>query len=220
MRAVRGDLYKAAHPGRSICSLSEVRLLAPLEKTNKVVGIAANYGEKDERDGPGIFLKQPGTYVGHLDPIVYPRIALSVIHEPELGIVIGRAARHVSTENALDHVLGYTSTNDVSARELAPSDIGRGSSMRWKHFDTFCPIGPAITTGLDGDALRIECRVNGKTDVDFSTGAMIWGIAELISWVSQVMALNPGDIISSGCAGSGEIRVDDTVEVEVEGLAP
>ena len=184
MRTVRGDLYRAARPGRTACSLSEVRLLAPLERTNKVVGIAANYGETDERDGPGIFLKQPGTNVGHLDPIVYPRIARSVIHEPELGIVIGTAARHVTTENALDHVLGYTCTNDVSARELASSDVGRGTSMRWKHFDTFCPIRPVISTGLDGGNLRVQCRVNGKTDVDFSTSAMIWGIAELISWVS------------------------------------
>ena len=90
--------------------------------------------------------------------------------------------------------------------------------MRWKHFDTFCPIGPVIATDLDGDNLRIQCRVNGKTEVDSSSSQMIFGVAELIGWVSEVMTLNPGDIISSGCPGTGEIKVGDTVEVEVEGV--
>ena len=144
-----------------------MRLLAPIDpRANKVPAIAANYGERDERDGPGIFMKQPGTVVGPGEPIVYPRIGRSIIHEAEVGIVIGKSARHVSVDDALDHVLGYTCVNDVSARELASSDLGRGTSMRWKHFDTFCPIGPWIVTGLDGDNLGIECRVNGETVVD------------------------------------------------------
>ena len=120
-----------------LCALSEVRLLAPIDpRANKVPAIAANYGERDERDGPGIFMKQPGTVVGPGEPIVYPRIGRSIIHEAEVGIVIGKSARHVSVDDALDHVLGYTCVNDVSARELASSDLGRGTSMRWKHFDS------------------------------------------------------------------------------------
>jgi 2-keto-4-pentenoate hydratase/2-oxohepta-3-ene-1,7-dioic acid hydratase in catechol pathway len=217
--AIRGNLYRDARPGRLLCALSEARLLAPIERAkNKVVGIAANYGEKDSRDGPGIFMKQSGTIIGPLEPIVYPRIARSVIHEAEVGIVIGATARKVSVSSALDYVLGYTCANDVSAREMSTSDTGRGTSMRWKHFDTFCPIGPYIATGLDGDNLRIQCRVNGVTVVDGSSSAMIWGVAELVSWVSEVMALNPGDVISSGCPAGGEIKVGDTVEVEVEGI--
>jgi 2-keto-4-pentenoate hydratase/2-oxohepta-3-ene-1,7-dioic acid hydratase in catechol pathway len=218
LRSLRGDVFRDPRPGRALCSLAEARLLAPIGATNKVVAIAVNYGERDERDGPGIFLKQPGTVIGHLEPIVFPRIARTVIHEAELGIVIGRQARHVSEDEALDYVLGYTCANDVSARVIKNSDLGRGTSMRWKHFDTFCPLGPVITTGLDGDNLRIQCRVSGKTDVDFTTGGMLWGVAPLISWVSDVMALNPGDIISSGCPGVGEINVGDTVEVEIEGI--
>ena len=218
VRSLRGNRFQDALPGRTLYSLSEARLLVPLEATNKVVAIAANYGERDERDGPGIFMKQPGTVVAHLEPIVYPRICRTVIHEAELGIVMGKAARKVAVENALEYVMGYTCVNDVSAREMHTSDAGRGTSMRWKHFDTFCPIGPIIATGLDGDDLRIQCRVNARTDVDFSTSGMLWGVASLISWVSEVMTLNPGDIISTGCPGVGEMVVGDTVEVEIEGI--
>jgi len=217
--SVQGSIFSGAKPGDRLCALSEVRLLAPIDpRANKVPAIAANYGERDERDGPGIFMKQPGTVVGPGDPIVYPRIGRSIIHEAEVGIVIGKSARHVSTEDALDHVLGYTCVNDVSARELASSDLGRGTSMRWKHFDSFCPIGPWIVTGLDGDNLGIECRVNGETVVEGSTSDMLWGVAKLISWVSEVMVLHPGDIIPSGCPDTDEIAVGDTVDVVVEGI--
>jgi len=218
IRQFRGDLYRGARPGAYLGPLAEARLLAPLERTNKVIGMAANYGEDDDRDGAGIFMKQPGTNIAHLEPIVYPRTCLSVIHEAEVAIVMGRAARHVSVENALDYVMGYTCANDISAREMTVSDIGRGGTMRWKHFDTFCPLGPVIATDLDGDNLRIQCRVNDRTDLDGSSSGMIFGIAELISWVSEVMVLYPGDIISTGCPGSGEIKVGDTVEVEIEGI--
>ena len=214
----RGNLFRNARAGDYLGPLAHARILPPLERTNKVVAIAANYGEKDDRDGPGIFMKQPGTNIGHRDPIVYPQICTKIIHEAELGIVIGKTARHVATEAAIDHVFGYTCCNDISAREMTTSDLGRGQSMRWKNFDTFCPVGPTIATGLDGDNLRIQCRVNGKTDVDGSTRDMIFGVAELINWVSRVMTLNPGDIISSGCPVTAEIQVGDTVEVEIEGI--
>ena len=219
VRAIQGNLYEGAQPAGRLCALSDVRLLAPIDvQTNKVPAIAANYGEKDQRDGPGIFMKQPGTVIGHNEPIVYPRIGRSIIHEAEVGIVIGRRARHISVSEAMDYVLGYTCVNDVSARELATSDLGAGTSLRWKHFDTFCPIGSWITTDLDGGNLQMQCRVNGQTVVDGSSSGMIWNVAELVSWVSEVMALNPGDVIPSGCPGVDEINVGDTVEVEVEGI--
>ena len=219
VRAIRGSLYGTPRPGKTLCSLSEVRLLSPIDpKESKVPAIAANYGEKDSREGPGIFMKQPGTIIGPGEPIVYPRIGRMIIHEAEVGIVIGRDAKNVSVADALDYVLGYTCVNDVSARELTTSDVGRGTSMRWKHFDTFCPIGPWIATDLDGDNLGIRCRVNSQTVVDGSSSDMIWSVAELISWVSEVMTLNPGDVIPSGCPATGEIEVGDTVEIVVEGI--
>lgn len=217
--ALDGGLYDNPSAGERICALSDARLLAPIDAhTNKVVAIAANYGDKAGRDGPGIFMKQPGTVIGPDDSIIYPRIGARIIHEAEVGIVIGKRARHVSVEDALDYVLGYTCVNDVSANELTNSDIGAGMSMRWKHFDTFCPLGPVIATGIDGDNLRIQCRVNGQTQVDGSSADMLWGVADLVSWVSDVMTLYPGDIIPSGCPGVDAINIGDTVEVEVEGI--
>ena len=159
--------------------------------------IAANYGEKDERDGPGIFLKQPGTYVGHKAPVIYPRSCKKIVHEAEVGIVIGKTCRQVPEDEALDYVFGYTCVNDITALELEKSDSGKGTSMRWKHFDTFCPIGPVIETEIDGQNLDIECRVNGNTDVSGNSADMIFPIPMLISWVSEVMTLYPGDIQAS-----------------------
>ena len=209
---------------KPLCHLSEIRLLAPIDpRYNKVVAIAANYGERDDRDGPGIFMKQPGTIIGPDDAIIYPRTGISVIHEAELGIIIGRYAKNVSVDNAPSHILGYTCVNDVSGAKFTADDTGRGLSMRWKHFDTFCPIGPWIEIN---DTIRehrfwplsVQCHVNGQTVVDGSTGDMLWNIPELISWVSEVMTLYPGDIIATGCPDVGEINVGDTVEVEVEGV--
>ena len=208
------------------CPLSEISLLAPIDsRYNKVVAIAANYGERDDRDGPGIFMKQPGTIVGPDDSIIYPRTGKSIIHEAELGVVIGSVAKNISVELAWNHVLGYTCVNDVSGARFTADDTGRGTSMRWKHFDTFCPVGPWIeTTGaviynLDYDTpIGIQCRVNGETVVDGSTDDMLWNVAQLVSWVSEAMTLYPGDIIATGCPGVGEISVGDTVEVEVEGV--
>jgi 2-keto-4-pentenoate hydratase/2-oxohepta-3-ene-1,7-dioic acid hydratase in catechol pathway len=219
VRDIEGDLYGSPHPGQRLCALSDARLLAPIDAhANKVVAIAANYGDRAGRDGPGIFMKQPGTVIGLDDSIIYPRIGRRIIHEAEVGIVIGKQARHVSVGNALDYVLGYTCVNDVSANELTNSDIGAGMSLRWKHFDTFCPLGPVIATDIDGDNLRIQCRVNGETQVDGNSANMLWGVAELVSWVSDVMTLYPGDIIPSGCPGVDEINIGDMVEVEVEGI--
>ncbi len=219
VRELEGNLYASPRAGRRLCSLSEARLLAPIDRhANKVVAIAANYGEKAGRDGPGIFMKQPGTVIGTDDPIIYPRIGRRIIHEAEVGIVIGKQARQVSVNDALDYVLGYTCVNDVSAAELTNNDVGAGMSLRWKHFDTFCPLGPVIATDLDGDDLRIQCRVNGQRVVDGSSRDMLWGVAELVSWVSDVMTLYPGDIIPSGCPGVDEINIGDEVEVEVQGI--
>ena len=219
VRAIEGDLYDSPCPGQRVCALSDARLLAPIDAhANKVVAIAANYGDRAGRDGPGIFMKQPGTVIGPDDSIIYPRIGRRIIHEAEVGIVIGKQARHVSISDALDYVLGYTCVNDVSANELTNNDVGAGMSLRWKHFDTFCPLGPVVATDIDGDNLRIRCRVNGQTQVDGNSANMLWGVAELVSWVSDVMTLYPGDIIPSGCPGVDEINIGDMVEVEVEGI--
>jgi len=219
IHAISGTPYDIKNVGDRICSLSDITLLAPLSLTNKVPAIAANYGEKDERDGPGIFMKQPGTYTSHQGDIVYPRSCKSVIHEAEVGVVISKTARHISESEAMDYVMGYTCVNDVSAKETIESDLGKGLSMRWKHFDTFCPIGPHIETEIDDPGnLKIECFVNGELSAGGNTSEMIFAIPKLISWVSEVMTLQPGDIIPTGCPETAEINIGDVVEVRIEGI--
>ena len=219
IRKIGGTPYEIENVGEIVCSLTEATLLPPLSLTNKVPAIAANYGEKDDRDGPGIFMKQPGTYLGHQGSIVYPRSCKSVIHEAEVGVVISKTARHVSESEAMDYVLGYTCVNDVSAKETVKSDTGKGLSMRWKHFDTFCPMGPYIQTEIeDPSNLRIECFVNGELSGSGNTSGMIFPIPYLISWVSEVMTLYPGDVIPTGCPETAEINVGDVVEVRIEGI--
>lgn len=217
IREILGGPFASIQAGSAMCSLTEVNLLAPINPfANKVPAMAANYGEKAGRDGPGIFMKQPGTVIGHGEPIVYPRSCTKVVHEAEVGIVIGKEARHVSVDEALEYVMGYTCVNDVSAMEMKTNDVGRGMSLRWKHFDTFCPIGPYVVTDLDGDNLDITCRVNGETVLQGNTSDMLWSMAEVVSWTSEVMTLYPGDIIPSGCPGVLPFEIGDTVEVEVE----
>ena len=224
IRSIEGSPFDDINLGGEIHSLNEVTLLAPISPLNKVPAIAANYGERDDRDGPGIFMKQPGTYQRHEGNIVFPRSCRKVIHEAEVGIVISKVARHVDEKEALDYVLGYTCVNDVSARETVDissyperPEIGAGITMRWKHYDTFCPIGPHIETEIsDPGNLDIECLVNGKVSASGNTRDMLFSIPKLVSWVSEVMTLYPGDIIPSGCPETAEINIGDRVEVKVE----
>ena len=224
IRSIEGDPFNGIAISDETHSLSAVSLLAPISPLNKVPAIAANYGARDDRDGPGIFMKQPGTYQRHEGNIVFPRSCKTVIHEAEVGIVISKVARHIDEENALDYVFGYTCVNDVSARETVDissyperPEIGAGITMRWKHYDTFCPIGPHIETEInDPDNLDIECLVNGKLSASGNTRDMLFNIPKLVSWVSEVMTLYPGDIIPSGCPETAEINIGDKVEVKVE----
>jgi len=214
---IEGEPYPEHIRGTKVSSDNFYNYMPPLSKTNKVIGIAANYGPKDERDGPGIFLKQPGTYTAHKGDIVFPKTCTSIVHEAELGVVIGKTAKHIDEKYALQYVFGYTCVNDVSAKEMAQSDIGKGLSMRVKHYDTFCPIGPYIETDLENpNNLSIECLVNGEVSASGNTSEMIFSVEKLLCWVSDVMTLNPGDVIATGCPGASEIWPGDNVEVRIE----
>ena len=174
VRAIEGDLYDSPRPGQRLCALSDARLLAPIDAhANKVVAIAANYGDRAGRDGPGIFMKQPGTVIGPDDSIIYPRIGRRIIHEAEVGIVIGKQARHVSVSDALDYVLGYTCVNDVSANELTNNDVGARHEpavealrhilpARSRHSNRYrrrqpCVSGAASTTRPKSTAIAPTC---------------------------------------------------------------
>ena len=205
-----------------VARLEDARLLAPVEPS-KVVCVGRNYKEHAAELGnamptePLLFLKAPSAIVGHGDAIELPRQSERVEHEGELGVVIGRTCRSLAEdEDPLSYVLGYTCVNDVTARDLQRKDV---QFTRAKSFDTFCPVGPYFVTGLDPADLRVETRVNGEVRQSGRTSAMAFPVPFLIRYISNVMTLNPGDLIATGTpAGVGPLLDGDTVEVEVEGV--
>lgn len=209
--------YESVQITNSTYSLSDVRLLAPSTPT-KVLALALNY-ESHIRDArkpakPEPFLKTTSCIIGPGDPIILPKGAGTVQEEAELVVVIGKKCKHVSQQNALEHVFGYTCGNDVSARVWQ-----RGDTQWWraKSSDTFGPIGPCIVTDVDGSSLDIWARVNGKQVQHCNTSELLYDIPTLISFISQVIALDPGDLIFTGTSGVPvEIQDGDIVEIEVD----
>lgn len=209
---------------------STLHLLPPVQPT-KIVAIGRNYREHAAEESavvpavPLMFAKFPSALVGDGAPITWSAaLSAQVDYEAELAVVIGRRARNVSVEQALDHVLGYSCLNDVSARDLQVSD---GQWTRAKSLDTFCPMGPWLVSADEvpdvGD-LRVRCRVNGDVRQDASTGQLIHGVAELIAYCSRSFTLEPGDVLATGTPGGvGAFREPpvflqdgDLVEVEID----
>jgi 2-keto-4-pentenoate hydratase/2-oxohepta-3-ene-1,7-dioic acid hydratase in catechol pathway len=173
---------------------------------------------------PILFMKATTTVIGPDEPIVIPKIAPTEIdYEAELALVIGKTARHVPENRALEYVLGYTCAHDVSARDCQRND---GQWVRAKSFDTFCPVGPWLETDLDPAHVRVQGRLNGQTMQDASTSLMIFSIPFLISYLSRGMTLLPGTLLLTGTpAGVGFARKPpvflkpgDLFEVEIEGV--
>lgn len=222
IRLHRGTPFVAWEPTETVVEWEQARLLAPVIPT-KVVAVGKNYADHAEEMGsdvpasPVIFLKPPTSVIGPFQPIRYPRLSNEVHHEAELAVVIGTVTRNVAIEDVGPHILGYTAANDVTARDLQRSD---GQWTRAKGFDTFCPLGPAIDTELDPlEGLSVTCRVNGDLRQAGSTADLVFGVGELVAFISSVMTLLPGDVILTGTpAGVGPIEVGDRVEVEVEGV--
>jgi 2-keto-4-pentenoate hydratase/2-oxohepta-3-ene-1,7-dioic acid hydratase in catechol pathway len=186
------------------------------------VAIGINYRshaaefEHDLPESPLMFLKPSTAVIGPEDSIIYPALSKQVDFEGELGIVIGKKAHQVTTADVPKYILGYTCFNDVTARDLQKID---GQWTRAKGFDTFAAIGPWIETDLDPSALKLETRLNGKIKQSGTTADLISPVARLVSAVSQVMTLLPGDVIASGTPGGvGPMQPGDTVEIEIEGI--
>lgn len=197
----------------------------------KIVCLGKNYAaharefDSEVPEEPMFFVKTPSCLIADGEAIHLPRPELGikrVDHEVELGVIIGRAARHVTAEDAMDHVLGYTVFNDVTARDLQKADTGRGWPwFRSKNLDTFGPIGPVMVLkdDLDPYNLTLELKVNGKTKQRASTKDMIVSIEETISTVSAYMTLEEGDVIATGTPeGVGPLVEGDIVEASVEGI--
>ncbi|NNC75393.1 MAG: fumarylacetoacetate hydrolase family protein, partial [Acidimicrobiia bacterium] len=201
IRIYRGTPLVAWEPTETVVAWDRARLLAPVIPT-KVVAVGRNYVEHAEEFGnevperPLIFLKPPTTVIGPLQAIRVPPETNRMEHEAELAVVMGKVTRRVAVEDVGPHILGYTAANDVTARDLQRSD---GQWTRGKGFDTFCPLGPAIDTELDpAEGLSIICRVNDEIRQTGSTSDMVFPVGELVSYISQVMTLLPGDVILTG----------------------
>ena len=206
--------------------------MLPIERPGKIVCVGLNYHDHAEEQGaelpeePLLFAKWPTALIGPGDPIVIPSLVTKCDYEAELGVVIGARVKDVSKENALEAVRGYLCANDVSARDLQFKD---GQWTRAKSVDTFCPVGPRLVPAAeipDPHDLRIRAIVSGEVLQDSTTANLIFGVDEIVSYASQTMTLEPGDLVLTGTpAGVGVFRdpqrllqPGDEVTIEIEGI--
>ena len=225
-----GTDLAAIRLGDPIGRLDEVDLLAPVPRPGKVVGIGRNYAEHAAETGsavpehPQLFAKWANAVVGPRDPVRLPAITTALDYEAELVVVIGRRARRVPRARALDVVLGYTCGDDISARDL---QFGDTQWVRGKSLDTFAPTGPWIVTAdeiPDPQDLEIRCTVNGEIRQEDTTAHMVFGVADLIAFITEAITLDPGDLIFTGTpSGVGHgmvpqryLAIGDVVRVEIE----
>ncbi|ACU95959.1 fumarylacetoacetate hydrolase family protein [Saccharomonospora viridis] len=201
--------------------LSDVRLLAPILPT-KVIAVGRNYAKHAEEFGnevpaePMIFLKPSTSVIGPNAPIKLPPASSRVDFEGELAVVIGQPIKNIPVDRAQAAILGYTIANDVSARDLQQTD---GQWGRAKGFDTFCPLGPWISTDVDPADLTLTTEVDGVVKQDARTSEMVHKVADLVAFVSSVMTLLPGDVILTGTPeGVGPIEAGQQVSVTIEGI--
>ncbi len=234
MRRIRYSLNLGIHPttpdtaevsygDASAIGLAKVRLLPPCAPS-KIVCVGRNYAEHAKELGnevpaePLIFLKPPSSLIASGDSIVYPSLSQRVDYEGELGVVIGRRARHVRADEAMDYVLGYTCVNDVTARDLQKKD---GQWTRGKGFDTFCAVGPCLVTKdeICLEDLRVRTTLDGEVRQDGLVRDLIFPVNAIISYVSAFMTLEAGDLIATGTPpGVGPMRLGSTVRIEIEGI--
>lgn len=219
IQVIKGSPFRKMKLVDNFYWLSDVKLLSPC-LPSKIVALGLNYRSHAEEtrnpipENPLIFIKPPTAVIGTEDNIVYPTSSTRVDYECELGVVIKRPAKRVSEKDALGYVLGYTCFNDVTARDHQRRD---GQWTRGKGFDTFAPIGPCIETELDPGNVTIETYLNGELKQQGNTRDLIFSIPVLISFISQVMTLLPGDIIATGTpSGIGPMHPGDTVEIKIE----
>ena len=201
--------------------LADVRLLAPV-LPSKVIAVGLNYPSVAESIGmplpsePLISLKPSTSVIGPEDPIRKPRDVEILDHEAELAVVVNGLVRNADKETATQAILGYTCANDLTSRDLRERE---GQWARAKGYDSFCPLGPWIETDVEPLGLRLRARVNGEVRQDANTKEMVFGPVQLVSFVSHVMTLLPGDVISTGTPlGVGAVEPGDVVEIEIEGI--
>ncbi len=219
---IKGSVFKDFKIEESPIPVAEVKLLPPVSPS-KIIGIGANYLDHAREMGrplpeePLIFLKATSAIIGPLDPIVHPGSAGRIDYEGELAVVLRKKVRNLGDESeAKDHILGYTCFNDVTARDLQKKDV---QFTRAKSFDTFAAVGPCVATDVDPASLRLKTFLNGKLVQSGTTSNLIFSVPFLVRFLSRIMTLNPGDVITTGTpAGVGPMSPGDRVDVQIDGI--
>jgi 2-keto-4-pentenoate hydratase/2-oxohepta-3-ene-1,7-dioic acid hydratase in catechol pathway len=193
-----------------------------MQRPSKIVCVGRNYADHARELGnevpkaPLLFLKAPSALIGNGEAIVLPPASAQVEYEAEIGVVVGRQLRLATVEESEAGIQGFVCVNDVTARDLQKTD---GQWTRAKGFDTFCPVGPRIASGLNWRKLEVVGRVNGEVRQRAKVAEMVFPIPALLSYISQIMTLEPGDLVATGTpAGVGPLSPGDIVEVEVSGV--
>lgn len=224
VRIFEGDMFSGAVPTGRLMPLAGAELLMPVLPT-KIIALWNNFhalGEKLKLPVPAeplYLIKSPNSYLDPGKTIRKPGCEGKVVFEGELGIVIGKTCKEVSGDHALDHVFGYTCANDVTVADILNRDASFAQWVRAKGFDTFCPFGPAVVTGLDPAQLVVRTILNGEVRQDYPISDMRFSVAQLVSLISQDMTLYAGDIILCGTSvGVGSMKPGSTIEVEIPGI--
>jgi 2-keto-4-pentenoate hydratase/2-oxohepta-3-ene-1,7-dioic acid hydratase in catechol pathway len=221
VREITGDIFISWSYTGNVYSLSDISLLAPLEP-NQIIGIGANYvSQKEEVPNelpkiPVFFFKPVSSVIGPEEDILIPEGISEVKFESELAIVIGKEAKNISEDDVLEYVFGYTVGNDVTAPQFFHE---AGHWTIGKSFDTFTPLGPVIETELDPSHVRVEAQLNGEEKQNSPTELMIVPIRKMISYLSNVMTLKPGDVILTGSPlGAEMVHEGDVIECSIKGI--
>ncbi|MBE0532489.1 MAG: fumarylacetoacetate hydrolase family protein [Rhodospirillales bacterium] len=223
-RRLAGSPFDSLSTTATVDGPDAIRLLAPVMPP-RIFGVGLNYVSHIKESGhpaptfPMLFMKPPTAVIGPGDAIIYPRQGQEVHFEGELAAVIGRSARRIPENQALGYVLGYTCANDVSERKIQFAEMATGCLLVGKSFDTFCPLGPVIASGLDPANLELKARVNGRPRQSINTSDLLFSVARLVAYLSDAITLLPGDVIITGTpAGVGPVQPGDTVDIEISGI--
>lgn len=217
-----GSPFVAWEPTEIVVPWPSVSLLSPVIPT-KVMCVGRNYEDHASEmdvvipDEPLIFMKPATSVIGTNANVINPPMASEINHEAELAVVISKPARNIRAEDASQYIFGYTAANDVTARDLQRKD---GQWTRAKGFDTFCPLGPAIETELDPlERLAVICKVDGEVRQAGFTSDMVFGVAELLEYITAFTTLLPGDVVLTGTpSGVSRVEPGEMMEVEVDGI--
>jgi len=217
---VEGDLYASPSKGASLGPAAGLKALNPVAPANKAVCLLGNWGDQPTRNGPGFFVKPSSAMINPGETVIYPEIALSVNLEPELGVIIGKTCSRISAAQAKDHIFGYTVVNDVTSFETVNKDVVF-APLYGKSFDTFGIFGPRVVTDVDPGDLMIRAAINGETFLEINSKLMTWNVYHVISWISQVATLYPGDAIAMGAPpgfNAKNVEAGDTMRISIDGV--